>query len=375
VKTDQNVLLSVIVPAHQAEHLLPITLGALVANDFPRERWELIVVEDGSQDNSAIVAGRYADTVIRLPGRPHGPAYARNRGVEVARGEFVLFFDSDVRVRPDTLRRFAEALAEDPTVGAIFGSYDTEPTAPGLVSQYRNLLHHFVHQSNAGEVQTFWAGCGGVRRTVLELAGLYDEWHFARPQIEDIELGQRIRALGHRILLRPEIQVTHLKTWTLASLVRTDIRDRGIPWARLLAHRGALVASGGLNLRWTEKANTVLVWLMLLGVLVAAWQRSPRLLAGSVLLLVPVVLINLPLLAFFARKRGVLFALGVIPLHLQYYILNGISAVVGVLLHETIGAPTPDPTTDAFAEVGLQKWPPVPSKERPSSWGNSSKSD
>ena len=127
------------------------------------------------------------------------------------------------------------------------------------MSQYRNLLHHYVHQQNAGEVETFWAGAGAVRRSVFEEAGMYDEWHFARPQIEDIELGSRIRQLGHRILLRPEVHVTHFKRWTFVGVVRTDLRDRGIPWARLLAHRGAVLTTASLNLKWSEKLNTILV--------------------------------------------------------------------------------------------------------------------
>ena len=68
-------LLSVIIPAHQAERLLPVTLGALVKSDYPREMWELIVVDDGSQDDTSVIAGRYADTVIRLPGRPNGSSW------------------------------------------------------------------------------------------------------------------------------------------------------------------------------------------------------------------------------------------------------------------------------------------------------------
>src|SRR5687768_2240707 len=75
-----NLLCSVVVPAHGAAHLLPETLGALLESDVARESWELIVVDDGSLDETAAVAGRFADTVIRLTGRPHGPAYARNRG-------------------------------------------------------------------------------------------------------------------------------------------------------------------------------------------------------------------------------------------------------------------------------------------------------
>jgi glycosyltransferase involved in cell wall biosynthesis len=370
VKPDQLPLISVIVPAHQAAGLLPDTLGAIVASDLPRDQWELIVIDDGSRDDTAIVAGRYADTVVRLPGKPHGPAYARNRGFEVSRGEYVVFFDADVRVKPDTLRRAALALSSDPTLGAVFGSYDDAPPAQGFVSQYRNLLHHYVHQQNAGDADTFWAGCGAVRRSVFEQAGMYDEWHFARPQIEDIELGQRIRANGHRIALRPEIQATHLKRWTLWGVVRTDIRDRGVPWARLLAHRGAMLDSGALNIKWTEKLNTALVWLAALGFVVALSMRQWWPAQVALVLLVPVVLLNLPLLRFFWRARGPAFALAVVPLHIQYYFLNGLSAMIGIALHHSIGAPMPDPTVDAYAEVGVQRWPPIPAKGRPSTWSS-----
>lgn len=359
---------SVIMPAHNGEAMLPCTLAALRASDMPADDWELIVVDDASTDDTAVVAARFADTVVRLPGKPHGPAYARNRGGEVARGECVAFFDADVVVRPDTMSRYAEVLRSNPEVAAVFGAYDTRPPAPGLMSQYRNLLHHYVHSRNAGDVETFWAGAGVIRRDVFEEAGMYDEWHFARPQIEDIELGHRIRSLGYRILLRPEIQVTHLKHWTFASVVRTDLRDRGIPWARLLAHRGTMLTSGTLNLKWTEKLNTVFVWLSAALVLAALIMRSTTPLLPVPLLLGCVVAINHRLHAFFFRERGFLFGLAVIPVHLMYYLLNGISFGLGLLLHEALGAPVQDPTVEAFAEVGVRSWPPVPQKDRRSSW-------
>ena len=155
-----SITLSVIVPVHQASSILADTLDALASSDFPRERWELIVVDDASTDDSSLIGARYADTIVRLPGRPKGPAYARNRGFEVARGEIVVFIDSDVRVHPDTLSGFAECFEREPEVAAVFGSYDDDPPAPGIVSQYRNLLHHYVHQQSAGDAETFWAGCG-----------------------------------------------------------------------------------------------------------------------------------------------------------------------------------------------------------------------
>lgn len=364
----QPLFLSVIMPARNGTNVLPQALDALTASDLPRDQWELIIVDDASTDDTAAIAARYADAVIRIPGRAHGPAYARNRGAELARGDVLVFFDADVVVHSDTLSRFAQLLETRPDVGGVFGSYDDRPPAPGLMSQYRNLIHHYTHQQNAGEASTFWAGAGAIRRSIFLDAGMYDEWHFARPQIEDIELGSRIVQMGHRLILQPDIQVTHLKHWTLANVVRTDLRDRGIPWARLLAHRGGMLKVGALNLRWTEKLNVILVWGAVLFCISWLALRDVRVFYAALACLLVVVANNWPLWAFFARVRGPLFAIRTIPAHLLYYFMNGISFGTGLLLQQAVGAPLPDPTVEAWHEVGVQRWPPIPSKHRRSSW-------
>src|SRR5215467_10211737 len=296
--------LSVIVPVHKGAHVLPLSLGALEGSSLPRDRWELVVVDDASPDGSANVAAEYADTILRLPGRAHGTAYARNRGFDVARGDVAVFIDADVCVHPDTLSLFADAFAEHPDVGAAFGSYDDRPAAVGFISQYRNLLHHYHHQINPGDAETFWAGCGAVRADVFTAADKYDEWHFSRPQIEDIELGPRIIALGHRIVLRPEIQCTHLKRWTFRSMINADLRDRGVPWARLLVAQRSTLKANSLNLRTIEKISTALIWSMLLFLVGALGFRKPELLTAAFLCLSPVVLVNRQLYAFYERARG-----------------------------------------------------------------------
>ena len=99
--------LSVIVPAHQAESLLPDTLGALMRSDLPKVEWELIVIDDASRDRTALVAAEYADTVVRMAGHPHGPAFARNRGLEASLGSLLVFVDADVSTPAPARRRFA----------------------------------------------------------------------------------------------------------------------------------------------------------------------------------------------------------------------------------------------------------------------------
>jgi glycosyltransferase involved in cell wall biosynthesis len=360
--------LSVIVPAHQAQRTLGEALAAVCASTLPRGVWELIVVDDASLDETALIAAEFADVVLRLPGRPHGPAYARNRGFEMASGEIIVFVDADVAVHVDTLERFVRIFDAAPTVGAVFGAYDNRPRAPGIVSQYRNLLHHYHHHASPGEAQTFWAGCGAIRASVFSAAGMYDEWAFSRPQIEDIELGNRIHDGGYRILLQPEIQCVHLKVWTFTGMIRTDFRDRGVPWARLLAAQRAPLASGTLNVAAREKLSTVLVWGMILGFGVAAAWSRPDVLYVVAGLFALVIALNLRLYAFFRRTRGAAFTLAVLPLHFLYYTVNGVSAAWGSFLHGLIGDPKPDASVQAFSEVGVKMWPPVPAN-RSRRWG------
>jgi hypothetical protein len=361
--------LSVVVPARNAAETLPASLSALLRSDLARAEWELIVVDDASTDDTVTVARRFADFVVELPApRPLGPAYARNRGCDIARGDVIVFIDADVCVHPESLRRFVELFRADPTVGAAFGSYDANPPAPGLVSQYRNLLHHHVHQRSAGDAETFWAGCGAVRRAVFLDADMFDEWHYPRPQIEDIELGARIRALGHRIVLRPDIQATHCKRWTLGAVIRTDLLDRGVPWTRLLVQRGSALSAATLNLKRMERAKTALVG-GAIALAALAWPMGDaRWLVVAGALLLAVVGGSADLYRSFARARGWRFAIATVPLHLLYYVINGLSVCLGWMMHHVVGEPRPDPVVEAFSEVGLQADPPLPSRRRSGPW-------
>lgn len=360
--------LTVIVPAHHASRVLRESLPALLASDLPREAWELIVVDDASTDDTSLVAAEYADTVIGLAGNPYGPAYARNRGAEVARGEVLVFVDSDVCVHADVLRRFATLFLEDETVGSAFGSYDAHPPAPGIVSRFRNLLHHHVHQRSPGEAETFWAGCGAVRRSAFMDVGMFDEWHFGAPQIEDIELGRRLRRDGHRILLRPEIQCAHLKRWTFRNMVSTDLRGRGTLWMWLMLQEGRTTTPQTLNLRRTEKLAALLVLLAALAPLLAALARDPAILLVMPAALLAMALLNASFYWMLVRTHGPLFALAAIPLHAVYYFVAGASVPVGMLMLALFGKPSPTLVASANTAMGVSTWPPVAKNPPRSVW-------
>ncbi|MBA3555000.1 MAG: glycosyltransferase family 2 protein [Gemmatimonadales bacterium] len=341
--------LSVIVPAHQAASVLPLSLGALAASDLPRPSWELIVVDDASSDGTGELARRWADHVVTVSGGPHGPGYARNRGAEVAAGEWLVFIDADVVAHRDTLRRLVQAIDADPTMDAVFGAYDDAPPAPGLLSQYRNLLHRYMHLMSTGSGETFWAGCGAIRRSAFVQVGGFDERRYRRPQIEDIELGYRLHDHGHRIAIRPEIQGTHLKHWTLLGSLRTDLLERGIPWVLLLLERRRLSRPSSLNLKQGEPAKVILAGVAFPLLLSGAALRRPLLAGVASLMFLGVVLSNLPLFVWFARRRGSLFALAVTPLNIGYYLISGVSVVAAMMVYmfgatppEKVGAATAD---------------------------------
>lgn len=360
--------MSVIVPAYQGGKVLPLSLSALLRSDLARHEWELVVVDDGSSDDTALVAARYADTIVRLPARPHGPAYARNRGFEASQGDVVVFVDADVCVHRDTLRRLLAVLDQNPDASAVFGSYDSTPSHPGVVSEFRNLLHHFVHQRGAGEAETFWAGCGAVRASAFRAVGMFDEWHYPRPQIEDIELGRRLRSHGHRILLRPEIQGTHLKRWTLRDIMSTDFQHRGVPWTRLLLQEGPNAAGSTLNLRASERICTALAGFGWLAIAASLLLRSWYPLLVLVLVVGVVAIVNRDFYRFVLRARGLHYAAAMLPLHVMYYATNVISAISGWFLHQLLGEPQAPVAVAAGVGMDLTTWPPRPAPPGSGVW-------
>lgn len=316
--------LSVVVPVRDGGAQLGRCLDALLASDFAP--FELIVVDDGSTDGGASAEECRARgvEVVELA-RNCGPAAARNRGAERARGRVLLFVDADVVVRPDTLSRVAAHFGGRPRVSAVFGSYDDEPDAANFVSQYKNLQHHFVHQRASERAETFWAGCGAVRRAAFDSVGGFDERLYTRPSVEDIELGARLRRAGHVIILDKALRVKHLKRWTLASLLRADILDRALPWSRLILGGGGPLIKD-LNLRARERVCAAMVGAAALLLVLACFSRAPyaaALAGASALALMTVFVLNLRLFRFFSAKRGAAFAAASFPMLLLYYFYGG----------------------------------------------------
>lgn len=288
---------------------------------------ELIVVADGDSDGSWRVAESLGARILRLP-ETGGPARARNAGARLARGDVLFFVDADVVVHSDALGRVVAAFRDNPELAALFGSYDDAPAEPNFLSQYRNLLHHFVHQSSREQASTFWSGCGAIRREIFLGMGGFDE-HYRHPSIEDIELGYRLARAGHPIKLCKDIQATHLKEWRAGSLLRTDLFRRAVPWTELILRDRRFI--NDLNLRSSGRMAVILTYLALLCLVCAVFR--PWLVALGGVCILAMLAMNAQLFRFFFRKRGVLFALAAVPWVCLYQIYSGLGFFMGVLRH------------------------------------------
>ncbi len=277
---------------------------------------------------------------------------------------------------PETLSQALDHFAAHPELAALFGSYDDAPAAPGLVSQYRNLLHHYVHQQgefadNVRPAHTFWTGCGAIRRQVFLDLGGFDPLLYRRPAIEDIELGYRLTLAGHRIILARNVQVTHLKRWTLRRVFKTDIFQRGVPWTLLMLRTH--IAETDLNVSRSQQLCVGSTGLGLLGTLIApVWP--PALLLFVLNLLIQVVL-NHRFYRFLAARRGWLFALGSFPLHYLYFCCCGVSVAVALVLkqlpspHNPRSSTPPPPHLRPREDVeSTAVHSPTVSTRRPSRW-------
>ena len=320
--------ISVIIPVRNDTVCLSRCLEALAASTYTDTDFEVIVVDDCSTDNTPEIAASYGVVCISTPVNS-GPAAARNLGAKVAGGKVLLFVDADVLAPPQALGVVAERFECDPGLAALFGSYDDQPPWNNLISQYKNLTHHYIHQISASEATTFWTGLGAIRKEVFEEIGGFNQKRYRRPSIEDIELGYRLRHAGHRIALEKRLQGKHLKKWNLSSLLDSDILCRAIPWSRLILETKQ--SPRDLNLRVSHRLSSMLVGLLVLTAPLLVFSPNqlfgipgpPVVYPAWLFLLATVLFLNRHFYRFFVVRKGWLFTVAAVGLHLLYYFYSG----------------------------------------------------
>ncbi len=303
-------LLSIIIPAHNAAETLQVCLDSVLASS---DSVQVIVVDDGSTDATAQIASRAMATKSEAAGSPRsivsapcrvirleqnrGAAAARNAGASAAKGAILFFLDADIVMARDAAARILCEFDRDPSLAALFGSYQKDTVPQNFFSVYKNLLHHYTHQNSSEQAVTFCGGYGAIRHQVFSALGGFDESYSA---LEDIELGYRLHRAGYPIRLVKDLQFTHLKKYTLSSLVRSDMLNRAIPWTRLMLDKQ--VFRNDLNTKSNNVASVVVAFL-LLGAPLWLWLVPFGFVLAAALAVLFVIL-NLDFLRFVTLERG-----------------------------------------------------------------------
>jgi glycosyltransferase involved in cell wall biosynthesis len=314
--------LTIIVPAYNSAGTMGPCLASIFSQAGPDV--EVIVADDGSTDDTHHVASHYPARLVVLPANL-GAAAARNRAAQQALGRVLFFVDSDVTLSPGALARVRAAI-QDPELEAVIGSYDDAPADMSLISQFKNLAHHYLHQHSGPDAKTLFGACTVIRRDLFLAFGGFDE---RKRWLEDVELGYRLSSRGVRIRLDRELQVKHLKRWTLCLLLRTDVTRRAIPWAALWLEYGWLPKD--LNFGLHQRAAAVIAVAM--GALAGATIFQPLVLIPLAWLLMAAAWINRGLYSLFFRRGGVRLMVGGLLLQQLYYIYCTIGLVAAVAVY------------------------------------------
>ncbi len=214
-------MVSVVVPAYNSQKTIKGLLDSLCVQDF-KEPYEIIVVDDGSTDSTALIASEY--TNIRLIKQVNaGPAAARNKGVSLAKGEIILFTDSDCEVFPDWISQMVLPFRQDPQVIGVKGAYRTrqkEVIARFVQLEYEDKYDKMKKEKYIDFIDTYSAG---FKKDIFLNAGGYDT-SFPVACSEDIELSYQLSAKGYKMVFNPDAIVFHQHPNTLRSYLKKKFK-------------------------------------------------------------------------------------------------------------------------------------------------------
>lgn len=274
--SDREPLVSVVVPNYNYDRSLALCLSAIQNQDYPSI--EIVLVDDCSTDDSVAVAAALGVTAVST-GTNGGVSVARNLGAAHARGEILVFVDSDVALAPDAVSQAVRLLRADPDVGAVCGIYDPHPLIrDSRMEEYRCLQQYYALVASEGRISTVHTNTFAIRADVFaELDGFNPRLRHTEDQDFGLRLTMRHGALSTsavvgrhdnddtlRLVLRKVYQRTYLA-------IPLYLRRRGLPGGYATGPRA-----------WASAICLLSVATLLLPLLLgAAWAVVPLLVLGA----------------------------------------------------------------------------------------------
>jgi len=243
--------ISVVIPSYNSERTINLCLNSLLLQSYSFA-YEVIVVDSSEDCTPHIIKKHFPQVRLIHFGQKTDPGTARNIGIKYARGELILFVDSDCIAYPDWIERMVNLHTQYPDIGAVGGSIEigNNPVKPVAVAGYISEFREFLPIWQASFVKHLPTMNISYKKSVLEKVGQFDSQFY--PQ-EDLVFNYRMTDLGYQILFDPTIRVKHIH--------REDLKS-------FLFHQKQIGKITGIVLKKIQRPGHFLVthrWLFLFG--------------------------------------------------------------------------------------------------------------
>lgn len=208
MKADNIIRYSVIIPVYNSKSIISRCLNALETQTIDPQMYEVIVVDDGSADDTPEIIAADFPWVRVLPIKHGGPSVARNAGAQLARGEFLLFTDSDCMPMGDWIEKMIAPFG-DPDIVGVKGVYRSHQ--PELIARFVQLEYQFKYERMAKlKWLDFIDTYSAAYRKEIFLKNKGFDSAFSVPSVEDQELSFRLSEKGYRLFFANDAIVYHI---------------------------------------------------------------------------------------------------------------------------------------------------------------------
>lgn len=317
-------LISIIIPNFNGANTLRQCLTAATrVND---QAFEIIVVDDGSLDNSVEIIKEFPCRLIQLAQRA-GASRARNVGAENSHGEILFFTDSDCVVPTDALSVIRQSMAACSPDVLIGGTYTLQPFDSQFFSRFQSIFVNYSETKHSRDPDYLASHALAIDADTFRLSGGFSEDFL--PILEDVEFSHRMRRSGKQLRIEPHLKVQHIFNYSLFDSLRNAMRKTKY-WVMYSLQNQDLLSDSG-TASHELKVNVVSFYLSILFLYALLGLDVSAAFFGLCLLMAINLTVNRKLFQAFYDANGSLFALGSSLYYLLGYPLPiGAGAVAGV---------------------------------------------
>jgi glycosyltransferase involved in cell wall biosynthesis len=327
ITSDYNPLVSIVIPVKNGNQTIGSCLWSIKRSYY--KNYEIVVVDDHSTDDTIEIAKQHPCTILEAK-EGRGANYARNFGANHSNGDIIVFIDADVVIRRETLLSVVESL-EEGGADAVVGVYTAKHRHERYVSQYKNLWVRYSYIKSPPAIDWLFGAISGIRREAFKRIGGFNIDLNNQQGVEDIELGKRFSQANMNVVLNMDIEVEHLKNYTVRSFVKNEF-TRSMGFAELATSLGETahsVKAGFANIYPAFVISTffsVIIITACLAVFIG-WISSWYLLVS----LGVYFLLNIQFLNYLEQVRGIFAMIAMIPFLFLDHIVCFIGSVAGTI--------------------------------------------